>query len=334
MSKPRRVTSADVAREVGLSRTTVGYVLNQTPHQKIPEATRQRVLAAAEKLNYSPSAAARELRGGRSTVVLCLLPDWPLGLEVGALMENLSNALGRLGLTLVAHPRARSTRPIAEIWKALTPAAVLTFEDLDPTETAAMQAVGIGTDVLLLSPSSLYRPSAMGNSEERKGRMQAEHLAATGRRRIGYAFPDDERLLSFARPRLLGVRQACAELGLDEPEVRTVPMDVEGTAEVVRGWVGGSDPVTGVAAYNDDVAMAVLAGAAVAGFVVPTDLAVVGVDDIPIGRVSRPTLTTIRSDLEQFAEVISLTVVNRMNGEPDPPQLSSVAMSVVVRASA
>jgi len=61
----RRVTSTDVARAVGLSRTTVSYVLNDTPGQKIPENTRRRVLDAAASLGYAPSAAARTLRSGR-----------------------------------------------------------------------------------------------------------------------------------------------------------------------------------------------------------------------------------------------------------------------------
>ena len=73
--RPRRPTGADVARRAGLSRATVSYVLNDTPHQAIPEPTRQRVLAAAAELGYTPSAAGRALRSGHSEVVLLLLPD-------------------------------------------------------------------------------------------------------------------------------------------------------------------------------------------------------------------------------------------------------------------
>jgi DNA-binding LacI/PurR family transcriptional regulator len=65
----RRSTSADVARVAGVARSTVSYVLNNHPHQKISEATRQRVLAAAEQLGYRPSAAARALRERPSRVV-------------------------------------------------------------------------------------------------------------------------------------------------------------------------------------------------------------------------------------------------------------------------
>src|ERR671932_2290978 len=123
-SAGRRVTSADVAREAGVSRATVSYVLNAVPHQKIAEATRQRILEAAARLGYAPSAAARAMRSGRSDIVLCLLPDWPIGPTVGGFLEHLSAALAADGLTLLAHPRARGDRPVGELWKTVNPAAV------------------------------------------------------------------------------------------------------------------------------------------------------------------------------------------------------------------
>ena len=57
----RRVTAADIARSVGVSRATVGFVLNDTPGQTISEPTRRKVLAAAERLGYRPHSAARAL---------------------------------------------------------------------------------------------------------------------------------------------------------------------------------------------------------------------------------------------------------------------------------
>src|ERR1700755_2909875 len=96
---PRRITSADVARLAGVSRATVSYVLNDTPHQTISAGTRPRVLNPPTRLGYAPSAAARTLRTGRSDVVLCLLPDWPIGDEGGALLTHLSSAFARRGLT-------------------------------------------------------------------------------------------------------------------------------------------------------------------------------------------------------------------------------------------
>src|SRR3954454_15165277 len=149
-STRRRVTSADVARVAGVSRATVSYVLNDTPQQTISGPTRARVLDAAARLGYAPSAAARTLRTGRSDVVLCLLPDWPIGPQVGTMLGNLSTDLARHGLTFVVHPGNREDRPMAEIWKTITPAAVSAFAHFSDDEMAAMRAAGVALVVALL----------------------------------------------------------------------------------------------------------------------------------------------------------------------------------------
>src|SRR5690242_5531418 len=203
-STARRVTSADVARLAGVSRATVSYVLNDTPRQTISATTRGRVIDAAAQLGYAPSAAARTLRTGRSDVVLCLLPDWPIGNEVGNLLGNLSTALAREGLTFVAHPGSRADRPIAEIWKAITPAAVLSFTDFSDDETEAMRAAGVALVVALLGRAGRHGRE-LEVPQQLVGRRQAEHLLGTGHARLGYAYPDDPRLQIFAEPRLAGV---------------------------------------------------------------------------------------------------------------------------------
>ncbi|WP_034609769.1 LacI family DNA-binding transcriptional regulator [Cellulomonas sp. URHD0024] len=328
--RPKRVTSADVAREAGVSRTTVSYVLNGTPHQKIPEATQQRILDVAERLGYAPSAAARALRSGRSDVVLCLLPDWPIGPAMGSLLETLSTSLAAEGLTLYAHPRAAG-RPVSAVWRSLGPAAVVLWDELDDSEIAAMRSAGIAVTVALLSPTG-RRHSELLVPQQRIGRVQAEHLAATGHRLIGYAYPDDPRVKGFAEPRLEGVRTACAELGLDAPVVRTVPMDAEAAADAVRAWV--AEGVTGVCAYNDDVALAVLAGTRIAGVAVPGDLALVGVDDIPAAPFASPPLTTVDTEQGVIAEYIAAIVTRAISGKPAPRRPGSDIVHLIRRESA
>jgi DNA-binding LacI/PurR family transcriptional regulator len=332
-AKVRRATSADVAREAGLSRATVSYVLNNTPHQTIPEETRRRVLAAAARLEYAPSAAARALRSGRSDIVLCLLPDWPMGPEVGALLVNLSTALAGHGMTFVVHPAARGDRHPGEIWKAITPAAVLAFEEFSADEITAMRAAGVAVLVALLGRAQ-QRRRELEVPQQRIGRMQAEHLAAVGHTRIGYAYPDDDRLHNFAGPRLDGVRLACAELGLDAPIVQTVPLEPDEAAVAVQLWRDSAAAVTGVCAYNDEVGLAVLAGLRLLELAAPGDLAVIGVDDIPAARLAAPPLTTVTTDQTAVAAHIADTIVAVIAGEPEPPRPGSDIVQVTRRASA
>jgi DNA-binding LacI/PurR family transcriptional regulator len=327
----RRVTSADVAAMAGVSRATVSYVLNDTPHQTISAGTRGRVLDAAASLGYAPSAAARTLRTGRSDVVLCLLPDWPIGQEVGDLLANLSTALARHGLTFVAHPAGREDRPISNIWKAITPAAVLAFADFSDDEIGAMRSAGVALVVALLGRTRQSR-GELEVPQQRVGRLQAAHLIGAGHTRLGYAYPDDARVRIFADPRLDGARSACAAASIEAPLVRTVPLDPAAAATAVAGWRAAG--VTAICAYNDEVALAVLAGLRRAGLTAPGDLAVIGVDDIPAARLTDPALTTITTDLAAVAAHLAATLVAAINGHPEPAAAAADVVQVIRRASA
>jgi DNA-binding LacI/PurR family transcriptional regulator len=329
----RKVTGADVAREAGVSRATVTYVLNKTPHQKIAEPTRRRVLDAAERLGYSPSAAARALRnGGRSDIVLCLLPDWPLGPRVGGLLESMSVALAADGLTLLTHTATSAEQPISSLWKAITPAAVIAFESFDAKEAAAMRAAGIALAVGLHGGRGRGR-GGFGSPDDRSGQVQAEHLASKGHRRLGYAYPDDPRLRTWADPRVDGVRRVCGDLGMEEPLVLTVPTEPEPAAEAIRSWRAAEPPVTGVCAYNDNTALAILAGLRLLGLRAPDDLAVVGMDDIPAARLVAPALTTVVIDQRTVADYLARTITAALAHQPAPRRPGSDIVHLVPRQS-
>ncbi|WP_433293172.1 LacI family DNA-binding transcriptional regulator [Actinoplanes sp. CA-030573] len=329
---PRRVTSADVAELAGVSRATVSYVLNDTPRQTISPSTRTRVLDAAARLGYAPSAAARTLRTGRSDVVLCLLPDWPIGPEVGSMLGNLSAALARHGYTFVVHPGNREDRPIGEIWKAITPAAVIAYTEFTEGEIAAMRAAGVALVVGLFGHGRHQDRRELEVPQQLVGRRQAAHLAATGHGRIGYAYPDDERVRIFAEPRLAGVRAEYSDRGLRGPAVETVALDAVPASHAVRRWQSAG--VTGICAYNDEVALAVLAGVRLLGLRAPADLAVIGVDDIAPARLAVPALTTVTTDQVAMAAYLSATVVAAINGRPAPDVPSADLIRLVHRESA
>ncbi|GIM88475.1 LacI family DNA-binding transcriptional regulator [Paractinoplanes toevensis] len=328
----RRVTSADVARLAGVSRATVSYVMNDTPAQTISPSTRTRVLDAAARLGYSPSAAARTLRTGRSDVVLCLLPDWPIGPEVGSMLGNLSTALARHGLTLVVHPGNREDRPIGEIWKAITPAAVIAYTDFSPGEIVAMRSAGVALVVASLGRGAQPDRRELAVPQQLIGRQQAGHLIAAGHTRLGYAYPDDDRVRIFAEPRLAGVRAECRDRQVGGPATETVALDPEQAASAVRRWHAAG--ITAVCAYNDEVALAVLAGVRLEGRSVPADLAVIGVDDIPPARLAAPALTTVTTDQVAVAAYLSATVVAAINGRPGPAVPTDDLVHLVRRESA
>lgn len=290
-----RVTATQVARHSGVSQATVSYVLNDSPGQTISEETRARVLRAVEELGYTPYEPARALRSGQSSIVLFVSPDYPVGHVIGELLDRLLTLLARQGRTLLTH-RLSPDIAVLDVVRALSPVAVISMGPLDPAVRTSIERTGCRVEIIGFSePTGSGDPDVV-HPQERVGRLQAEHLLARGHRRVGYALPDDARAEMFAAPRLAAVREVCAERGLDAPAEGIVPNDLARAMTTVEAWHRAG--VTAICAFTDDVAFAVLGAAAALGITVPGELAVIGVDDIPLSAVSSPPLTTVHLDVE------------------------------------
>jgi DNA-binding LacI/PurR family transcriptional regulator len=168
--------------------------------------------------------------------------------------------------------------------------------------------------------------------------LQVRYLASRGHRRLGYLTTADPKLGMFARPRLAGVRSACAGLGLDPPavaELAALPdVPVGDLSAALRAWARRPDPVTAVACYNDLYAVACVAAASRAGLSVPGELAVIGMDDQAVSAYTLPALTTIRLHVIDFARHLWTRASAVLDGRPAPERASSMLFSLVQRQSA
>ena len=156
-----------------------------------------------------------------------------------------------------------------------------------------------------------------GLSQQDIGRLQVEHLAARGHRHIGYAALDDPRERPFCLPRLEGATQACRALGLPAPQVVSMRYSRDSARDAVVEWTQGSTPVTAVAAFNDLIALAVLASCRTQRIAIPDDLALIGVDDLPVSSLAVPALTTIGMDLTAAAGNLTAGILATV-GAPVP----------------
>ncbi|MET9971051.1 LacI family DNA-binding transcriptional regulator, partial [Streptomyces sp. NPDC006356] len=145
MPKPgttRRTTAADVAREAGVSRATVGFVLNRTTGQTISQSTRERVLDAAQRLGYRPHSAARTLRSGRSRLVLLVLPDWSMEAALRDHLAETAAVLEEYDYTLVTDTRPARGRG-RPLWEVLDPELVLGLSRFSADDIASMRRCGV-----------------------------------------------------------------------------------------------------------------------------------------------------------------------------------------------
>ncbi|MEU0254563.1 LacI family DNA-binding transcriptional regulator [Streptomyces sp. NPDC006184] len=325
---PNTPTSADVARLAGVSRATVSYVLNNTGAVRISEPTRRRVREAARELGYVPHAAARSLRAGHSRMVLMPAPAVPTGPLYSAFLNELQWALGRLDYTVVQYGRVGlEGDEAARAWAELRPVAVLVpGTGLGPQGVAVLKRSGARA-VVTLGPVRVDGAHALLMDHDAVGRCAATHLYTRGRRRIGVVVPAESGLEAYSRPRLAGVREALRGTDATVTELPLAHTE-EAAAELAARWPeSGLDAVF---AYNDEYAMLLMRALQDEGVRIPEDVAVIGADDLMLGRLLRPRLSTVHIELPSGRDLAGL--VDRAVRDPGgEPEVHTVLGASVVR---
>lgn len=324
----RRATAADIARAVGVSRATVGYVLNETPGQTISAATRERVLETARALGYRPRAAAQALASGRSRLVLLVLPDWPQDYSVRRYIEEASLVLDEAGYTLVTwtpHATGR-TRPL---WELLDPDVVFGFLPFSDDDVAAMREQGIRA--IVPDPDDAPVDAAIQRAGAHGPALQARHLHDLGHRRLAIATTSDPRLEGLARQRFVVARDTAARLGMEIVGFAAIDDPAADAGAVVTRWVDAG--ATGVIAYNDDAAAGTVGAALSVGLDVPTDLSVIGHDDSPLASLFLPHLSSIRLDGAGLGRLVADLILAKIDGRAPALAATEMLESVVARAS-
>jgi DNA-binding LacI/PurR family transcriptional regulator len=312
----KRVTLRDVAAAAGVSRATAGFVLSDAPGITISDATRQRVRATAQDLGYVPHSIARALREGSSRIIVLTVDSGYEGNYERTFTRGLDEELAAHDhVLLVRHGHsAVSTQRLLE---AVSPRAVLRMPDY-------------------LAPGHELDDGGWDGGLAGNVAVQLRYLADRGHHGIGVALPDGDPPLGPVRLRF--AREAAARIGLPSPAHLTVPRVRAGAVGAVRGFLGAHPAVTAFAAFDDDVALRVLAAARDLGLSVPRDLAVIGFDDTDYGALFTPTLTTVHIDAEDHGRRAARMVLGLDGGTPAAPARvvvrESVPAQVIVRESA
>lgn len=310
------VTSADVARQAGVSRGAVSQILNGR-HSRFAASTRARVEKAALELGYTPSFAGRTLARGRSDVVVALVPRTTFGGHLQTMLETMGEELARRGLVLVTRYSTAGAESLDRLLAALQPVAVLPISALEPEQHEVLHRRG--TPTVGSAP-----PPGPPDLNWRIGDLQARHLVAHGYRHLAFADLTDARQNVYGPARVAGFRAACDDLGLSEPAIRALPLAAAPMIDYLRGL----EPSTGIACYNDEVALVLLSAAHHLGVEVPRRLGLIGVDDTALGRAVLPRITSVGYDAELIARRLVqaiLATVGATQDETLPPVKLTVA---------
>ncbi|WP_125776955.1 LacI family DNA-binding transcriptional regulator [Antribacter gilvus] len=321
---------SDVAHEAGVSKMTVSNVINGRPGAS--DDTRERVLAAVERLGYRVNTTARHLRAGRTGAIGLLVPhlDGPYYAHLAARLDTLARARGHH----VIIERTGASRE-GEL-EAISPERVRPYDGLvfSPVQLETADLSGIGVPLVLLGERRLAGPFDHVMMDNVGGAdLATTHLIERGSRRLALVGGrPDKGVDSMATLRTRGYRQAHSRAGLPVDEQRVVDADSFTTKdgyEAVMRLHREQVPFDGVVVLTDAAAMGVLRALADIGRRVPDDVQVVGFDNDVEGEYLVPRLTTIDPDNDSMAARIMELLFRRVEARAP---LTGDAVEVVTSA--
>lgn len=288
-----RATILDVAAAAGVSRQTVTRAMNGMAG--ISVATKQRVLSAAEALYYRPSRFGRGLVLGGEQQLGLIVDDLrnPYSPELAAAVVRVAAARGWNVMLADVALSGDADRMVLALG-AQTDAVIGYFG------ARAAEWIGLlgSVPVVELDPAGALTRGAVQLDRTEAIDAVVAHLVAVGVRA--------PIVLDAGRPvgrtaRAARMVEAFATNGIDAHVVSADERTAESAAEATLRILAAGAPHDAILAFNDLMALGVLAACRAAGVEVPEDVRVVGVDGLPVGTLVTPTLTTLAVDLDEVA---------------------------------
>lgn len=301
--KGSAVTIDEVAALAGVSPMTVSRVVNG--HGKVRDTTRERVMRAVRKLDYTPNLAASSLAAAQDTRIALIYTN-PSSAYLSELLVGALRGAARTAAQLVvdtwdgfnAEAQRKAARALAK-----TVAGAILPPPLCESRAVVSELTGAGVPVVAIASGRFHDDiSCVRIDDFRASQEVAAHLIALGHTRIGYIKGHPNQTASAQRFEGFQAALGQAGIGLDGALVQQGYYTYRSGLDAAEKLLAQRRPPTAIFASNDDMAAAVVSVAHRRGLDVPRDLSVVGFDDTSAAATVWPELTTIRQPIASMAD--------------------------------
>ncbi|MGH8844119.1 MAG: LacI family DNA-binding transcriptional regulator [Advenella sp.] len=312
---PRAQDVADLAQ---VSQSAVSRTF--TPGASVSESTRNKVLAAAQRLGYRPNALARSLITRQSRIV-ALVMSYLENQFYPLVIEKLSQKLQKQGyhvLMFIADIDEGADGVLADILQYQVEGIVMASTMLSPTLAKSCSDLGVPVvqfnRISDLGGLTRYATSSVTSDNAAGGRLAAELLVARGYKRIAFLAGLEDSSTSLERER--GFKEALADLGTSVFYRDTGHYSFDGAEDAVRLLFAHADPPDAVFVANDHMAIAAMDVLRLEfGLRVPEDVGVIGFDDVSQASWGAYQLTTICQQVEPMVDATVELLLEQMRGE-------------------
>jgi LacI family transcriptional regulator len=325
------VSIKDIARQVGMSPSTVSRVVNGKQH--VNPAKRERILKIIAETGYVPNKAARNMVLQRSFTVGIIIPDTfnMFQRQLFSIIERYLESFGYHSLFFFVKLDDASERECLNRVKSEKPDGLIMLQEIR-APAFYDYLISIQLPVVTATFSASGFPAIHVN-EEQAAMDAVNHLIGLGHRRIAMLSGSG---LTFGRQRAEGYFQALKAAGERQDEglavfVRyyTAEFGMYGMRELLlRGR-----NFSAVFAATDELAIGAIRVLQDEGIQVPQEVSVMGFDDIEISNFMIPRLTTIRQPLREIGEQAALTLHRYISGNQDSQMNTVLPYRLIIRES-
>lgn len=344
------MNSIDIAKIAGVSRSTVSRVINN--YTNVPEETRKKVLEVIEKYNYVPHASARMLAGGKNKSIGLFVFDRS-GASTGRqvttspyfspMIGGIIDSANQEGYSILASivSEAKDDRSMKETFynKSIAGGIFLGIQDNEPV---VLELVAEGHRLALIDHridrnSEITSGCTIVNGDNFRGAYEAvNYLIELGHSRIAHITGEAGQLSAIQREE--GYRSAMKDAGLMGAKELVVQGDfhMEGGYQAARFLLTNQSTKTAPTAIfiaNDSMAIGAMQAIRDIGLRIPRDVSIIGFDDIEIAQYLRPSLTTVRMELVQMAELAVGELIGTIENGENKPKSHVLGVKLVCRES-
>jgi LacI family transcriptional regulator len=328
----RRVTIAQVAEEASTSAMTVSNVMNGRPGAS--EETRRRVREAAAKLGYQPNVAARNLKAGRTGLVGLIALDLTsqFGLEIlRGVADELADEEQELLVNASYHDAAREQDRIQFLTRGMVDGVLLIAPVLEQGTVELLRRQNL--PCVVIDPRRLAVPLPRLTVDNYHGMRQGtQHLIDLGHTRIAYLRGEEDLESTSVRYRGFEDAMRLAGLDIDPRLVGSCDFSYASGFRTSVRLITEHRP-SAIVAGADLMALGAIDAARSCGLDVPTELSVVGFDDLPQAAQSFPGLTTVRQPLHDMGQKAARALLALINGQKLLMEHMELGTELIVRSS-
>lgn len=344
-SRRRDVTVADVAKAAQVSKAQAARALGN--YGAVSDDVRERVLAAAEELEYRPNELARSMNTGKSNTIGVVVGDIE-NPHFGLATRGITDAAKKSGYNVILINTDEEQAAEVDAVRVLLDKRVdgLIVAPASSVETAHLRQVReSGRPLVLLDRAAegldaeTFAVDMGGISYE-----STKHLIAAGHRRIAFVstvrtnapYVAGMKLdSSQISDRLDGIHRAFDEAGLPQPTdlVRLNAGDADSIMRITRELLHDPDPATAIIASDGLIALSVVEAVQNLGLSIPEDVSFLMYDDFAWTRLTTPPLTVIAQPVYDMGMAAASALIRQIEGRKSVSPAPELAASLIQRGS-